>query len=245
MPYDGTSGMKTVFPTVRLPGEVDTPSPRSRAAKKSPGRSKPRKAKRSCKYGPRGSDGLCPKKPRASIADRALAKIGGIKATTRGKQSVVTRLQRKAEGRVGSLFAGAALAKSQALKTGAQRTIARLAGPGVKGTVGAGLKAIARAPVSRIVSSGAAGFAGTLGAVALAGIASYAITTKILNIRKKRRMDRAELAAAAADAYRAARLRAEEEKGAPLTRGEQLTLATEFKSQLEALGLSTTNLKGL
>lgn len=243
MPYGGQDGWKTVFPTAggkpAAAGGDGTKPARKGRAKKAP------KRKPACKYGPRGPDGLCPRKPRATVVGRALAKVGGIRATTRGRQSIATRLARKAEGRVSTVAATLALTKGRALTTAARRAATRLAGPGVKGSIPAAAKAILRSPVSKVASAGAAGFSATLGAVALAGIASFAITTYIINARKKRRMDRAELAAAAADAYRQARADAVAQKGAPLSGLEHQVLAAEFKRQLSDLGLDTANLKGL
>jgi len=243
MPYDGTSGLYTVFPTK---GGLVTESYHQKTGKRAgksrrSGGRKPAKGKK-CRWGPRGEDGRCPTKPRATVGGKTLAKIGGIRATTRGRLSVVDRLIRKGEGRISSLAAGAALAKGRIATTALRRGVAKLAGPGVKGTLGAGIRAIARSPVSALVAKGGARL---LGVVALAGIASYAITTKIINVRKKRRLDRAALAAAAADAYRLARLEAASQQGAPLSAEQQRQLAAEFKSQLSDLGLSTTSLKGL
>lgn len=170
------------------------------------------------------------------MVDRALASAGGIKATSRGRQTVVERLERKAESRIGTLASAAAVAKSRSLVKAGRRTLQRIAGPGSGGTTAGAVKTILRSPVSKTVSAGAAGFAGTLGAVALAGIASYAITTKILNVAKARRLARAEQAALAADAYRAARVEAEAKAGRPLTAAEQRILAAEFKAALAAIG---------
>lgn len=58
-------------------------------------------------------------------------------------------------------------------------------------------------------------------------------------------MDRAAEAAAAADAYRMARVTAEAQQGAPLSAVQHQQLAKAFKDQLTALGLDSTNLKGL
>lgn len=170
------------------------------------------------------------------MVDRALASAGGIKATTRGRQSVVTRLERKAESKLGTLVAGAAAAKSRSLLKAGRRTLQQVAGPRSGGTTVGALKTILRSPVSKVASAGAAGFAGTLGAVALAGIASYAITTKILNVAAARRASRSEQAALAADAYRAARVEAEAKAGRPLSAAEQRVLAAEFKAALAAIG---------
>lgn len=237
MPYNGVEGGYTVFPTAGKPPAARG-GPKAAKARKSP------KPKKPCKYGAR-VNGRCPPKPRASVLGATAAKLGGIRTTTRGRQSIATRLTRKAEGRVSTIAATLAATKGRQAVTAARGALTRIAGPGVKGTIPAAAKAILKSPVSKVASAGAAGFSATLSAVALAGIASFAITTYIINARKKRRMDRAATAAAAADAYRAARLQAEAQKGAPLSTLEHQILAREFKQQLADIGLETTNLKGL
>jgi len=231
--YEGTDGLHTVFPTAKQPKRA-AGAPRAKKGKK---------GKPPCKYGPRLPNGRCPTKPRATTTERTLAKVVGIKATSRGKLTVADRAERAVQGRLATYAAGAALAKGKDLARGARRTVVRLAGPGVKGTVPAGLRAIGKKSVTGAV--GSLGFAGTLGLIALAGISSYAITTKILNVRRERRIARSESAALAADAYRFARNTAEAEQGSPLSAEQQKVLAASFKAQLAELGLSTTNLGGL
>jgi len=218
--YEGVSGLYTVFPTAKPPKA----SRSSGAGAGSGGRSSKRKKGRRAK---------------ATLSERALAGFGGIRSTARGsKLGVVDRLTRKAESRVtgiaGSLATAAGRRAAKKLKSKARI----LLGPNLKKGAGA----LLRSPVSKVAT---ASFAGTLSAVALAGIASYSITTYILEARKRRKMDRAEQAAAAADAYRAARIAAAEKQGQPLTSKQQAQLAAIFKTKLSSLGLSTTNLRTL
>lgn len=97
----------------------------------------------------------------------------------------------------------------------------RLAGKAIGGAA-----ALAKSPV------GALG-ARALGAAAAAGIASYTITSKILQNIKDRKERKAQERFLAAQAYRKARLAAQKAKGGrALTSAEHAELAAEFKARL-------------
>lgn len=87
--------------------------------------------------------------------------------------------------------------------------------------------------------------AGAIGLAIAAGLAAYGLTTYAIAKLKQRKEGRAELAHQLAMAYRAARVKAEERKEAPLTAPELQQLATQFKNELAKLGLKTSDLGGL
>lgn len=186
--------------------------PRSRA-----GRGKP-----ACKYGPRGADGFCPKKPSTSRG----------KSLSYSAPRPLPKRQSRLAGRVGSATAGVLV--SSAFRAAKNPTVRQ----GVK-------TLLTKLPVGKVVASGAAGASTTAGIVLAAGLLSYYVTTRILEARKARRMKRAEEAALAADGYVLARREAEARLKRPLNAYEQRILADKFKQQLAALGLSTTTMNKL
>lgn len=196
------------------------------ALKRAPKAKRVKKPKAPCKYGPRTASGRCPKKPKNLAAALKRDREGGADAFTRGSAS-------------GTLV-GSALEKA------AGKATDRIAGQlGRKVNRAAGAYAAARTAGKAGTAVGAAS-AGQLAAVALAGIASYYITSKVLQYFRQKKLDRAAAAAAAADAYRLARLDAvRQQRGRPLTAAQHAQLAAAFKSELRKLGLDTSNLKGL
>lgn len=183
------------------------------------------KPKPPCKYGPRTKAGKCPKKPRTlkQAVQRDLGSdtrpTGGGSATSGYLGTVAQKAVDKAATAAGNRAARSAEAALK--KYGA----ARKSGAGAIGTT--------------VAAAGGKAIAG----VALAGIAAYWVTSKILEARQQRRTKRADLAAAAADGYRMARLEAQRlNKGRPLTTAQHLELANAFKAELKKLGLSTTDL---
>lgn len=184
---------------------------------------KPKKAKPPCTFGPRLANGRCPTKPRGATAD-ARARARGI------YQAIVPSSKR---GGSGDLIAGAVGAK----------------------LFGAGAQALRRRILTK-VGTGAAARVATLGtgamltlssgAILAAALGSYFITKRLIDNKAIARADRAEQAFLVAQSYRDAREAAVQlNGGTPLSARQQADLAREFKAQLAALGLSTTNLKGL
>lgn len=206
-----------------LPGGAALPGSRTnRARKPAKARSQPRKGstrpkgKPACKYGPRGADGYCPKKPSRPKG----AKVASFKLPKRQSRTI---------GRLGSAVGGSIAASTV---RGAIRSAPLI-------------KTLLKSPVGAIAGAGIGTAATSALAVAAAGLLSYYVTSQIIAARKAKRMKRAEEAAIAADGYRQARLDLERQQGRPLTAAEQRILAFNFQQQLAALGLSTTDLGGL
>lgn len=171
-----------------------------------------------CAFGPSPTRGNCPKK--ASTA-RGRGKAAGEQIL----QAVTGKPVRRnsAAGKIaGAVGAAVGAGGGRVLRT----SVAKKIGGGAASTV-----------------LGALGSKAKVAGVTLAGLASYYITSRILENRAIDREDRASAAHAAATAYRDARLELERQKKAPLTAREQVQLAETFKAQLRALGLETTNLK--
>lgn len=183
-------------------------------------RSRAPRPKPRCKYGPRGADGYCPPKPKAARAISARA----------AKPYKLPRSLSRSAGAVG--------------RTTAAAVVGATARAAIKGAPL--IKQLLKTPVTKIVGAvGARAAAGTAGAVLGAGLLSYYVTSKIIEARKRKRMKRAEEAGIAADGYREARRALEQQQGRPLNAEQQRILAYNFKQQLEALGLSTSDLGGL
>lgn len=196
------------------------------ALRKAPKAKRVKKPKPPCKYGPRTASGRCPKKPRNLAAALKQDRKAGADAFSRGSSS-------------GSLV-GATLEKA------ANKTTDRLAAQLGRKVSGAAAAYSAARKAGKVGTSLGAASAGQLGAVALAGLASYYITTKVLQYFRQKKLDRAAAAAAAADAYRLARTDAvRQQRGKPLTATQHAQLAAAFKNELRKLGLDTSNLKGL
>lgn len=207
------------MPDYALPGMKLVKAPKAKKVKAPP------KPKPPCKYGPRTKAGKCPKKPKSlkQAVQRDLKSGTGV--TTGGSATTghLGATAQKAIDKAATAAGNRAATKVEA----ALKTYSQKRGSGV-GTLGA-----------TVAGAGAAKIAG----VALAGIAAYWITSKILEARKQKRTTRAELAAAAADAYRLARQEAQRlNKNKPLTTAQHLELSNAFKAELKKLGLSTTDL---
>ena len=102
-----------------------------------------------------------------------------------------------------------------------------------------------RAAAGKVGATGALGAGATGVVLAAAGLLSYWITKKLLEIPERRRQERAAKAAAAADAFRESHREMAKKLGRPLTIGEAQSLGVAFKAELKKLGLSSTDLGGL
>ena len=211
------------------PGKIEplaypggAPTRGNRARKPAKTRSRAARGKPACKYGPRGPDGLCPKKPASSRG----------KTLSYSAPRPLPKRQSRLAGRVGSATAGVLV--SSAFRAAKNPTVRQ----GVK-------TLLTKLPVGKVIASGAAGASTTAGIVLAAGLLSYYVTTRILEARKARRMKRAEEAALAADGYVLARRETEARLKRPLNAYEQRILADKFKQQLAALGLSTSTMNKL
>ena len=218
---------------------------------------------RPCKYGPRGDDGFCPKKPKAAKKARAkkACKYGPRDADGYCPKKPSSNPWRNAEEVITTKITGkSSTARAQAKspqQRSTERAVTRVA---EKAAETALAKLAKKAQDNPGWSSAAAGLAGTkvskvgqlakgakvgvLGTLALAAIASYAATTWIITRKAKNREQKLVQAAEAAEAYREGRKLAAIKKGAPLTQGELNTLAKEFKKQIAKLGISTFSQKG-
>lgn len=78
--------------------------------------------------------------------------------------------------------------------------------------------------------------AGTVSLALAAGLASFAATTAIINRIRDKRERKQQAAFEAAQAYRLARQRAEDQLGRPLTGPEHQELARAFKAKLAEIG---------
>lgn len=182
-----------------------------------------------CAYGPRDPDGRCPPKPRAAPRARA--------ARAERPCAYGPRVNGRCPPRPRT-----SLAQQRANRKTTQ-VFERIARSAVAPVLTAGV-GLAGQPVGALLKGGAKKAAGLLGVVALAGLASYYVTTKILEAHKKKRLDRNEAAAVAADAYRAARLEAQRQQGgAPLSSAQHRALADAFKQRMAEIGLDTSNLR--
>jgi hypothetical protein len=225
MDYSGYSGSLTLKPAPSsVPGAPRRPAPRRPVApRRAPAKKKP------CKYGPRGSDGLCPKKPRAYpttgstspfLPDEPAPKKAAAK---RKESSVSAYVRRKAERK----------AERQV-----EAVIRKKAAPVLGKVLERGAKAGAylRQPLGKVAAGGATAIGGAAALVTIAGLASYFGTTYILKKIKGRRDRLQAMRDAAADAYRASRLAAIEQLGRPLTATEHKALAAKFKAAMATIG---------
>ena len=255
MAYSGTAGLSTVFPTARTPARSSRPrapttksrtSARSVATARSTGRATAR-SKPPCKYGPR-VDGYCPKKP-PRLTEASTGAIGTASSSSRkssraplGERVIVESAKEAAQTAVQRAIPRTRLTRKQ-LATQTRVVIGE-----AKKTVG---KSVAKAielgktPVKALAGAGAVSAGATGAALAAAGILSYWVTKKILEIPANRRAARSAKAAAAADAYRQARLDLAARQGKPLSQAQLVELATAFKAELAKLGLTTKDLGGL
>lgn len=165
-----------------------------------------------CKYGPRGPDGYCPKKPTA----RGLAGPAGprpkppCKYGPRGPDGYCPKKRRatRAEKAVSQQVGRAATAAGTAAANAA-RTVIKTVGPGVI------VSTIAKASL-------------VLGA----GLAAYYLTSQLMKLRYKTYDD---LRYQAANAYRESRRAAAAQLGRGLTPQENAELARYFKARMQLL----------
>ena len=169
-------------------------------------------SRRTCKYG-RGEDGYCKKKPSGSYYDR------NEPAQTRSDSSSSTP---KSES------------SSTAEKVAEKATDKVLSNARTAAATGAIMKLL-RTPVSQVGAR-------ALGGVAIAGIASFAITHYILTRIAATKAQKQQQAYEAGEAYKAARRLAQEANKGPLTAAQQAQLSAAFRSALAKLGLNTSNL---
>jgi len=175
------------------------------------------KPKKPCKYGERVA-GRCPKKAKTL---RAALNRDVRKGSTRATKGYLERESEKVVSR----------AAHKGLEVGATRAAAKYAAAKSAGKLGASVATLG---------------AGTLGYVALAGIASFAITTALLNYLNDRKVAKQDKAFELGQAYRKARLEAESQNGRALTKEQQKILADEFKKNLkEHTDLTTSDLSSL
>lgn len=207
------------MPDYALPGMKLKKAPKAKKVKAAP------KPKPPCKYGPRNSKGLCPKKPK-TLKQAIQRDLKSDTRPTAGGSATSAHLSGAAQKAVDKAATAAGNRAAKAAEVALKKySTARKSGSGAVGTAAAAI--------------GAKGLAG----VALAGIAAYWVTSKILEARKAKRTTRAELAAAASDGYRLARQEAvRANKGKALTTAQHLELANAYKAELRKLGLSTTDL---
>lgn len=207
MPYSGAPGEPIMFD-----GESsDTVKPKR---KKSPKAPRAPKAKPPCKYGPRGADGRCPKKPRttATSTERAIAKAIGVKVPrASGRTTVAEKIAVAAGGRAAAL--------------GGRRLAGKLSGATLEAFLSGG-----------VFSGGAAMVAARLSVVAAAGLAAYAATSAILNKIRDAKERKAQQRFELAQAYRQTRLDLAASAGRPLTAVEQSILSTKFKQAAHDIG---------
>ena len=178
-----------------------------------------KKAKRACMYGPRLANGRCPLKPRTERA-RAAGIARGVYAAVRPS----SKRGGPGDKIVGSIGGALGVAGARLLQ---QR---------IKAAGLTGLARIGPAVLLRLAG----------GAVLAAGLTAYFLTKAIVDNRAAKKASRSEQAFLAAQAYRDARLAAVDlNNGNPLSGRESQALADAFRAQLDSLGLSTSNLKGL
>jgi hypothetical protein len=216
-----------VFPTAALPRSAPAaraPAKRKRAAKSSsssartrPAPKKKPRAKPACKYGPRDADGYCPKKPSQadlggdSILDRPAPK-------KRKRQSLGQKIERQATSSV-----------VRASQKAATRGISAVQKAG-------GVKAILKSPVATGVGTASLSLGATIAAAAAAGIASFMLTTAILNrIRDNKERNR-QAAFEASQAFRKARTTLQQKLGRAPTQPEIKQLYNQFTVGLKDRG---------
>jgi len=222
MPYQEVSGLRTVFPTASPRGTPATgaPAKRKRAAKSSssaPRAPRAKKAKPPCKYGPRDADGYCPKKPpaepreEASILDRPAPK-------KRKRQSIGQKIERQATTSV-----------VRATQKAAVRGVTAVQKAG-------GVKAVLNKQVATGIGGASLSLGATIAAAAAAGIASFMLTTAILNrIRDAKERNR-QAAFEASQAFRKARETLKQKLGRTPTQPEIKALYNQFTVGLKDRG---------
>lgn len=201
----------TSFPKARKPkrrgGATTTPTRKRSARRRASGRSaKP------CKYGPRGPDGLCPKKPRAERFEEVVYLPEPPKPKKQAERRP-TKAEQKARRRA---EAAVEKAVTRGITTTATRGLQSKAGQRV---VSAGARA-AKYLATPVTALGGAGAAGAVGLAIAAGTAAFLGTTAILKGIRDRKERRQQAAFEAAQAIRRTRLDAEARLGRALTVAE-------------------------
>lgn len=219
----GLQAAPIAFP--KAAGRARSPSKaRSRTKAAPKARKKP-----PCKYGPRGADGYCPKKPRttATATEKAVAAAIGVKAP-RGssRTSVAEKLAVKAGEKAAQKAAQKVAAKLEQRAKSKAGDVA----------VGAGSAAAGGLLKGKILTGGAKTIAARLGIAAAAGLAAYFLTKAIRDRIIAARDQKAAAKAALADAYRKTRLQVAAEAGRELTAAEHAELATAFRREAAKLG---------
>ena len=165
------------------------------------------------------------------------------------KKKRLSNLQDQVLGQAGGeVVRRAAPGVKRALEKGAKAAVQAAAAAKEAGSTTGVLDAVRAAARKLAAPVGtAAGVGGGTTAVILtaAGLLSYWLTKKLLEIPANRRAERAAKAAAAADAFKAAHREMEAKLKRPLTVSEAQQLGKAFKVELAKLGLSTTDLGGL
>jgi len=191
---------------------------------KAPKKAKTAAKKKPCKYGPRDEDGYCPKKGTYTSSS---TKAAPVKKMTKKQSKMVNTAakvgSKAAEQLVGVVFdIGTNKAKRDAVKEV--------------------VKNVANLPVGLVGKAAVGGSAvagGLLTGIALAGIASYWITSKIVAYYPKKAAENSAAAAEAAAAYAAARKDAvAKQKGKPLTAAQNKVLSDVFKQTLKDRGIT-------
>lgn len=212
MSYQGADGLYTVFPTA---GSGRSGSRGSSAGKP-------------CKYGPRGSDGYCPPKPKAakrpSSARRGRARAAMKPPKTLTYPRITTKNPLRAP-------------------TTTETVVGAVGGRGLLRKLAPVARQLGKSAFPR-TAAGVAGAIGEVGAIPLAaaGLASYYLARFGLSKLALKKATMRENAARAADAYRALRVRLEQDQGRPLTLTQLKRTATLFKNELLKLGLSSSDL---
>lgn len=203
------------------------------------------KPKPPCKYGPRGTDGYCPKKPPASAVRTASASSGA--SSTKSKAPCKWG-PRKADGYCPTKSEAGLTKKLEKLpekiaQKGIEQGVKNVLAKKAVQEFGEGVAYVAKGgSIGTAVKAGGALAAGavstTVAAALLAGVASYYGTTYILDrLAEKKLKNTPEYRAyEAALAYRAARVDAARQLGRELTDAELKYFADQFKAQLKKIG---------
>lgn len=184
--------------------------------------SRPR-GQRACKYGPRGADGYCPKKPRSAGGGRPCKygprgadgycpkrPTGGSSTRTSSTRTEAPRRQTAAQrDRDIKAYSDIAVGVGQVVAANRSR-IARVARTSVRAL-----------PTRNVV-----------GLAVAAGLAAFGATTAVLRGIKKRKDRIAEEQRLAAAGYRVARANMEAQLGRAMTRPEHDLLAAEWRAKL-------------
>jgi len=209
-----SSSTKSKKPCKYGPRDADGYCPKKPKAAKKATKKKP------CKYGPRDSDGYCPKKKTAFYTgeDGEIKVSKAVKSKAKKETKAITKTISEETLK---LLIPAALDKSK--REGAKTAV----------------KVLAKTPVKNLLVTGGKGAKVILGGVALAGIAAYWLTTKIITYYPKKIAEQQRAAGEAADAYYQARKDAvARQGGTPLTAAQLKVLSDAFKAKLNQIGIT-------